>query len=100
GSVSIRWSTEQEGARRDAGIFAFERVAADETALVVLNASEQTSETCAPEGEGGACAVTGFAPGTVLRDVAPGSDGRTFTVAADGTIAVEVAARSGRVLVP
>jgi alpha-amylase len=100
GSVVPRWSVEQGGERRDAGIFAFERVAAEQTALVVLNASEQVSETCAPDADGGGCAATSFAPGTVLRDVAPGSDGRSFTVAADGTIAVEVTARTGRVLVP
>jgi hypothetical protein len=99
GTVTPEWSTSVAGARRDAGIFGFERVAPTETALVVLNSSQQTSETCAPTTEGGACMHTSFAPGTVLNDVMPGSDGKTFTVAADGTIDVDVAARSGRVLV-
>jgi hypothetical protein len=37
--------------------------------------------------------------GWVLTDVMPGSDGATFTVKSDGTVAVSVPARSGRVLV-
>lgn len=37
--------------------------------------------------------------GTVLRDVAPGSDGASFTVAADQTVDVSVAPRDGRLLV-
>jgi hypothetical protein len=41
-----------------------------------------------------------FAPGTVLKDVMPNSDGKTFTVAADGTVDVTVGPRSGRVLLP
>ena len=55
------------GARRDAGIFAFERVAPDETALVVLNASEQESETCAPTADGGACLKTTLPAGSTLE---------------------------------
>jgi hypothetical protein len=94
------WSTTVAGARRDAGIFAFERTApGDETALVVLNASGQASETCAPPAEGGACLRTSLPAGATLKDVMPGSDGATFTVKADGTVDVTVPARSGRVLV-
>lgn len=94
------WSTTVAGPRRDAGIFAFERAAAgDETALVVLNASQQSSETCAPASEGGACLKTSLPAGSILHDVMPGSDGMTFTVKADGTVDVTVPARSGRVLV-
>jgi len=100
GSVEIAWSVTEAGARRDAGVFAFERVAPEETVLVVLNASDQASESCAPVEAGGVCLATSFAPGTVLKDVAPGSDGATFTVAADGTVAVSVPPRSGRLLVP
>jgi glycosidase len=100
GTVTPVWSTTIAGTRRDAGIFAFERsVAGDQTALVVLNASNQTSETCAPTAEGGACLKTSFATGTVLTDVMPGSDGMTFTVGAGGSLQVGVLARSGRVLV-
>jgi hypothetical protein len=43
---------------------------------------------------------TSFPAGTVLKDVMPNSDGKTFTVAADGSVDVTVAARSGRVLLP
>jgi alpha-amylase len=99
GGVTPLWSTTLPGARRDAGIFAFERSDAMETALVVLNASDQASESCAPTAEGGACVHTSLPPGTVLKDAMPGTDGTTFTVKSDGTIDVSVPARSGRVLV-
>jgi hypothetical protein len=99
GTVAPVWATTQGGARRDAGIFGFERVAPEETVLVVLNASDQPSESCAPVGEGGACLRTSFSPGTTLTDVMPGGESRTFTVKPDGSIAVTVPARSGRVLV-
>ena len=99
GRLEPRWSTTIAGPRRDAGIFAFERIATEETALVVLNASGQPSEACAPTAEGGACVKTSFAGGTVLVDVMPSSDGKTFTVAGDGTVNVSVPAFTGRVLV-
>jgi glycosidase len=100
GTTMPVWSTTVAGARRDAGIFAFERAAAgDETALVVLNSSQQSSETCAPASEGGACVKTSLPAGSTLKDVMPGSDGMTFTVKSDGTVDVTVPARSGRVLV-
>jgi len=70
--------------------------AGEQTALVVLNASTQQSETCSTTTT---CARTSFPGGTQLTDIMPGSDGATFTVKSDGTIAVTVAPRSGRVLV-
>jgi glycosidase len=100
GTVAPVWSTTVAGARRDAGIFAFERdIVGGSSALVVLNASTQTSETCAPASEGGACMKTSFPAGTQLTDVMPGSDGMTVTVGAGGTVQVSVPARSGRVLI-
>ncbi len=100
GTVEVKWATEQPGARRDAGIFAFERVAADDKVLVVLNTAAQDSESCAPVADGGACMISTFAPGTVLRDLAPGSDGATFTVGAAGAVTVMVPAQSARILAP
>jgi hypothetical protein len=44
--------------------------------------------------------VSTFAPGTVLRDLAPGSDGATFTVGAGGAVTVRVPAQSARILAP
>jgi hypothetical protein len=98
--VTPLWSTRAAGPRRDAGIFAFERATADDKVVVVLNASTQTSESCAPVADGGSCMVTSFAPGTVLRDLAPGSDGATFTVGAGGSLAVTVPGQQARVLAP
>lgn len=100
GTVQIRWttSTNADEARRDAGIFAFERVHEAQTLLVVINTSnEHESETCAPEGEGGSCMPVSFPSGTVLRDISPNGEGYTVTVT-DGTAAVTVPARGGRVL--
>ncbi len=97
GDVQIRWATAEPRGVVDSGIVAYERVHADETVLVVLNtADDQTSRTCAADNT---CMTTSFSPGDVLRDIAPGNDGATFTVAADGTIDVSVPARTGRVLV-
>ena len=98
GQVNPVWSTTTAGPARDAGIFAFERSApGDETVLVVLNSSQQVSETCATTGN--ACARTTLPPGSTLKDVMPSSDGQTFTVKSDGTVDITVPARSGRVLV-
>jgi glycosidase len=100
GQVTPLWSTTVAGARRDAGIFAFERNSpGEELAFVILNASDQSSESCAPSSEGGACVHTTFPPGTQLHDAMPGSDGMTFTVRGDGTLDVTVPARFARVLV-
>jgi hypothetical protein len=100
GNVTPVWSTTVAGAKRDAGIFAFERTdIGNETMLIVLNSSTQTSESCADVSAGGACMHTSIAPGTVLTDVMPGSDGATYTVKADGTLDVSVPSRSGRALV-
>ena len=99
GTVTPVWSPTATGPRRDAGIFAFERSSPDETALVVLNAGDTPSESCAPASEGGACLHTSLPAGSTLKDIMYGSDGMTFTVKADGTIDVSVPARSGRVLV-
>ncbi len=100
GTNAIRWSTDRPRGDRDHGILAFERTAPEQTLLVVLNtADDQESETCAPASEGGGCMTTSFSPGTVLRDIAPGSDGATFTVQSGGIVQVTVPARGGRLLV-
>jgi glycosidase len=101
GGVQVRWTTatRADEERRDAGLFAFERVHDEETVLVVINTSNDfESETCAPASEGGACMRTSFGPGTTLRDISPRGAGYTVTVAGDGTVAVTVPPRRGRVL--
>lgn len=102
GAVDVRWSTKVAGARRDAGIFAFERKDSAQTALVVLNASAQSSETCLPASEGSTCMQTSFAPGTVLRDISPdlrAGTPATVTVGAGGVVQVTVPAFASRVFV-
>ena len=99
GTVAPLWSTEVAGERRDEGILAFARDDGAERAIVVLNTSGGSSESCAPVADGGACMQTGLPSGTVLVDVAPDGAGDTFAVGAGGALAVTVPARSGRVLV-
>ncbi len=100
GNAVLRWTTNRPRGAIDSGLLAFERETGEERALVVINtADSQASTTCAPPDEGGACMSTSFAPGTTLVDVAPAATGETFVVAADGTVAVDVPARGGRVLV-
>src|SRR5687768_10483100 len=72
------------------GLLAFAREHEDQTAVVVLNnAPDTVTDSFAVPFDGG----------TALTDVAPGSDGGTFTVAADGTLEVTVGPLGGRVLV-
>jgi hypothetical protein len=100
GTVAIRWTTDRPRGDRDSGILAFERTTAGQTLLVVINtADDQESETCAPASAGGGCMVTSFSPGTALRDIAPGSDGATFTVQSGGVAQITVPARGGRLLI-
>ena len=100
GEVTVRWATETPAGERDHGIFAFERAHPSETLLVVLNAADQQSSTCAPESKGGACMQTSFPAGTLLGDIGPKGDNVAFEVRADGTIEVVVPPRSGRILAP
>ena len=92
----LRWPAPR--ATRHAPI-TFARAASAQTVLVVINASSQDSESCAPTTDGGACLRTTLPAGSVLKDIVPGGGSTTFTVKADGTVAVTVPAHSGRVLV-
>ena len=94
------WSTTVAGPRRDAGHLRV-RARSRRTRPRSWCSTRATSRARAarPRREGGACLMTTLPPGTTLTDVMPGSDGTTFTVAGNGTVAVTVPARSGRVLV-
>jgi len=84
GTQNVHWSTERVGDEQDAGIFAFERRYDGRRSMIVLNTNfEHESETSA-EAFGFNRMTTTFAPGTVLVDVMPGSDGATFTVTDEG----------------
>ena len=98
GAVSVTFSSASTGGEADAGVFAFERSSGDDKVLVVLSTrASGTGTTCVT---GGDCMITSFAPGTTLRDIAPGSDGESFTVGTGGSLEVTVPARGGRVLAP
>jgi alpha-amylase len=100
GEQSVVWATTRTGATdEDAGIFAFERTggdAGDKYALVVMNTDRDHARS--PSYMGMNMKVTA-APGTVLADVL-GAKQTTFTVAADGTLSLQVPPLSSVVLVP
>jgi glycosidase len=101
GDFKIRWTTASVGAEPDAGTFGFERSLAGETVLVVLNAAAcsgaRTSSTTT--GSGGAM-QTSFTPGTTLKNVLEDEDPEdSFTVGAEGRVAVRVPCHGVKVLV-
>lgn len=98
GDLNVVYSTPHVGAETDAGIFAFERGGGDAPgtyALVVLNTNDQKSSTT---GDVNAMTVTA-APNTVLQDVLDPA-GATYTVAADGTLRIQVPPQSALILIP
>ncbi|MBX3275558.1 MAG: alpha-amylase [Sandaracinaceae bacterium] len=94
GAFTLRWTTDRTADEEDAGIVAFERRDGDAYALVVISSNATRASATAFEGAAMSVAV---APGTALRDVLSGD---SFTVAADGTLRVEVPPYGGRILVP
>lgn len=97
GSFELRWTSDRTNGEEDAHVLAYERVADDERALVVMRtAGGGSSHTSF----GGADMPVTAAPGTELVVVFPVDDGRSFVVAADGTIAVDVGPWETLVMVP
>ncbi|UJR86649.1 alpha-amylase family glycosyl hydrolase [Sandaracinus amylolyticus] len=98
GRTTIRWATDRERGASDHGLLAFERETTDETLLVVLNtAADQTSTTCTTPSTPSTCMRTSFAPGTQLRDIAPGARDSTHRVGEGGTLMLTVPARRGMI---
>ena len=95
GDFRIRWVTDRTADEEDAGLVAFERTYEEETVLVVVNTSDGNVSHTAYGASG---MPVGFAPGTELVEVFPLSSDRVWTVAADGTLVVEVGPRDGVVL--
>jgi alpha-amylase len=98
GDLAVVYSTQHTGQETDAGILAYERGGGDAPgayALVVLNTNDNKSSTT---GDVNAMPVTA-PPGTVLVDVLDPSQ-TTYTVAADGTLRMQVPAQSASILIP
>jgi len=96
GDQTVVSSTPRIADEPDAGTFAFERTggdAGDAYALVVFNTHPGHEST---PGWNGPLKI---APGTVLVDVLS-ADQKTYTVAADGTLAITLPAMSGALLIP
>ncbi|MCK6502225.1 alpha amylase C-terminal domain-containing protein [Myxococcota bacterium] len=99
GAVSFTWTTDHTGQEEDAGMLAYERWTEGERVLVVINTHDTKTSVTSVDG---APMATGYAPGTVLVDGlgrALTGSGQTWTVAADGSLAVELPPRGAVVLV-
>ncbi len=95
---TVVYSTQHTGQETDAGILAYERGGGDAPgtyALVVLNTNDNKSSST---GDVNAMPVTA-PPGTVLVDILDPSQ-TTHTVAADGTLRMQVPAQSASILIP
>lgn len=100
GDLTVRWSTDHVADEQDAGLFAFERSAEGKTVLVVVNSRDAAAET-STSATGGNDMMTGYPPGTALKNVFADDDASDdFTVAADGSVKVAVPARGVKILVP
>ncbi len=98
GDLNVVWSTQHTGTETDAGIFAYERGGGDAPnvyALVVLNTNANKSSQT---GDTNAMQLTA-APNTVLVDILDPAQ-TTYTVAADGTLRMQVPAQSASILIP
>lgn len=99
GDQKVVWATDHTGAEGDAGIFAFERAGGEADngyALVIVNTNRDHASSPA---DGGTTMAVSAAPGTVLVDVL--SDMQlTYTVAGDGTLAIQVPQLGAALLVP
>jgi glycosidase len=98
GDLNVVYATQHTGTETDAGIFAYERGGGDAPgayALVVLNTNGQKSSQT---GDTNAMQLTA-APNTVLVDVLDPAQ-TTYTVAADGTLRMQVPAQSASILIP
>ncbi len=99
GETVWAWSTDHTGTEEDAGILAYERVTEGERVLVVINTSDTQASHSAWEGDD---MVPGFAPGAELVDALQqqlGVEPSRWTVAADGSLVVELGPREVVVLV-
>lgn len=97
GDVKITWATDRIGTESDAGIFAFERTGGDAQnayALVVLNTNQDHESSTQFNGAGMQTSLQG---GTPLVNVLDPNE--TTSVAGDGTLVVNVAAKSGKLFV-
>jgi hypothetical protein len=91
----LRWTTDHVADEEDAGILAYDRTTPDAAyALVVINTQGRHASATA---FGAETMQVGAAPGSTLVDVL--TDER-ITVAADGTLRMDVAPHGVRILVP
>jgi glycosidase len=99
GDQLVVWSTTRTPPAQDAGIFAYERTGGDARlgyALVVINTNRDAASS--PIYNGAPMKVS-TAPSTVLVDVLSDKM-QTYTVAADGSLTIQVAPLSAAVLIP
>ena len=104
GEVVFRWTSNAEESGPGAGLLAYERISAEQTALVVINNNDLTDgvsgeaalgQTANAEGVG---MSVSFPPGATLVDLLNPNDNQTFTVNAEGQVIISLPPRSARVL--
>lgn len=97
GETSVLWASDSAAGETDAGLFVYQRLAGLETVVVALNTRpDQTSRT---EKDGVAMSVP-YAPGTRLSAIFPPGVAQSYTVGADGLVAIELPPLQGVVLAP
>jgi hypothetical protein len=98
GTVEFLWTTEaraDDPNALDAGVLAYARVLGSARVLVVMNTS---AEKPARTRDAEKALQTGLPGGTVLEDRL--NPGQSFTVQPDGTLDLELAPMTARILVP
>ena len=96
GDMKVLWSTDNVGDEQDAGILAFERTYKGETVLVIINTNMTKASLTSSEDT---VMQTTFDGGTKLKDIFPGSAGKTVTVESDGTLDLSLPSQSAMILV-
>lgn len=98
GDFVLRWTTDRVADEQDAGIVAFERTTPDgDYALVVVNTQGRHPSETSASSLGGEDMEVGAPAGSTLVDALTGD---RFTVAAGGTLVLELPPHGGRILVP
>lgn len=100
GEVVFRWTSEAGESGAGAGLLAFERVSAEQTALIVINNNDSSEggsmgQTVDSAGRG---MTVSFPPGSKLIDALNPNDEQVFTVNAEGQVIISLPPRGARVL--
>jgi alpha-amylase len=103
GDFTVRWPPDQQGAKEDWGIFAFERSVGGERVVVVINTRKCPADGSKPvlrTSFNGVPMATGFAATTEVKDELTGDRFVVGTGAGEGgSLDIELGCQSSRILV-